>query len=90
MSFGGPRSTPCFEESTPFSIPGRRLDFSWAWADEPEREKHVGLRYSSDGKSGTLLDVTHGPYSQDARDAELRQQHLDGWKIHLPKLPDVR
>jgi uncharacterized protein YndB with AHSA1/START domain len=69
---------------------GRRLDFSWAWADEPEREKQVSLRFLSDGKSGTLLEVTHGPYSEDARDAELRQQHLDGWKIHLPKLADLR
>jgi uncharacterized protein YndB with AHSA1/START domain len=70
--------------------PGRRLDFSWAWADEPEREKQVRLDFRSDGRSGTLLEVTHGPYSQDPRDAELRQQHLDGWKIHLPKLADGR
>jgi uncharacterized protein YndB with AHSA1/START domain len=64
----------------------QRLDFSWAWDDEPDRLKQVSLCFSSDGKSGTLLEVIQGPYSADARDRELRQQHLDGWRFHLPKL----
>ena len=63
-----------------------RLDFGWAWDDDPARPKQVSLSFSSDGESGTLLEVVHGPYSEDAKDQELRQQHLDGWRFHLPKL----
>jgi len=64
----------------------RRLDFGWAWDDDSARPKQVRLSFSSDGKSGTLLEVIHGPYSAESKDQELRQQHLDGWRFHLPKL----
>ncbi len=66
--------------------PNHQLEFSWAWDDEPDRVKQVTLSIESDGWIATLLGVTHGPYSEDARDQELRQQHLDGWRFHLPKL----
>jgi uncharacterized protein YndB with AHSA1/START domain len=64
----------------------RRLEFGWAWDDEPERAKQVSLSFRSDGGTGTFLEVIQGPYSADERDQELRHQHLDGWRIHLPRL----
>jgi uncharacterized protein YndB with AHSA1/START domain len=65
---------------------GRNLAFSWAWDEEPDRRSEVALEFRADGAGGTDLEVTQGPYSDDARDQALRQQHLDGWRYHLPKL----
>jgi uncharacterized protein YndB with AHSA1/START domain len=64
----------------------RALAFSWAWDEEPSRRTDVSLSFTSDGATGTILEVIQGPYSTDPRDRELRQQHLDGWRYHLPKL----
>jgi uncharacterized protein YndB with AHSA1/START domain len=68
--------------------PDSRLEFTWAWDDEPDRPKDVKLRFTTDAALGSRLEVVHGPYTAEARDQELRQQHLDGWRFHLPKLAD--
>jgi uncharacterized protein YndB with AHSA1/START domain len=66
--------------------PGRWLAFSWVWDEEPERRSEVTLEFRPDGAGGTELEVTQGPYSADPHDQELRRQHLEGWRFHLPKL----
>jgi uncharacterized protein YndB with AHSA1/START domain len=66
--------------------PGVRLDFTWTWDADPERQHTVALTFHDEHPSGSSLEVTQGPYSRDRRDEELRHQHLDGWKIHLPRL----
>jgi uncharacterized protein YndB with AHSA1/START domain len=66
--------------------PPRRLEFSWAWDDDPDRPKEVSLQFRPSEDAGTLLEVTHEPYSADPRDQELKRDHLEGWRFHLPKL----
>jgi uncharacterized protein YndB with AHSA1/START domain len=65
--------------------PGRGLSFSWRWDHEPAVSKVVDVAFRAvDG--GTELTVEHGPYGSEARDAELRQEHLDGWIHFLGRL----
>jgi uncharacterized protein YndB with AHSA1/START domain len=66
--------------------PDSRLEFTWAWDDAPESQTKVSLRFTSDGGAGSWLEVTQGPYRPEPQDQELRQQHLEGWRFHLPKI----
>ncbi len=66
--------------------PNHRLEFSWAWDEEPERQQQVSLLFRSDGESGTALELTHGPYSADSSGQDLRRHHLEGWRSHLSDL----
>ena len=63
--------------------PGRRLEFSWAWDDDPEHQQQVSLLFRRDGVSGTELELTHGPYPPDSASQDLRRHHLEGWREHL-------
>jgi uncharacterized protein YndB with AHSA1/START domain len=65
--------------------PGRALAFSWTWDHEPGVTKEVVVTFEPKGR-GTRVVVEHGPYSESARDRELRQEHSDGWRYFLGRL----
>ncbi len=69
--------------------PSHRLEFSWAWDDDPVHQQHVSLLLRSDGKSGTELELKHGPYPADSASQDLRRHHLGGWRGHLSDLDRV-
>jgi uncharacterized protein YndB with AHSA1/START domain len=66
--------------------PKHRLEFTWAWDDDPERLQQVSLLFQSDGESGTALELTHGPCSADSPGQNLRRHHLQGWRKHTSDL----
>jgi uncharacterized protein YndB with AHSA1/START domain len=68
--------------------PGASLEFSWTWEHEPEVTKQVRVTFRR-SDAGTEVEVEHGPYSAERRDAELRQEHLDGWTYFLGRLADA-
>jgi uncharacterized protein YndB with AHSA1/START domain len=67
--------------------PGRSLEFTWTWEHEPEVTKQVRVAFRP-AESGTEVEVEHGPYTPSRRDAELRQEHLDGWMYFLGRMSD--
>ncbi len=66
--------------------PNHRLEFSWAWDDDPVHQQQVSLSFRSEGESGTALELTHGPYPPDSSSQDLRRHHLEGWRSHLSDL----
>ncbi|HZH98119.1 MAG TPA: SRPBCC domain-containing protein [Fimbriimonadaceae bacterium] len=70
-------------EYTEFLAP-ERLSFTWRWNHDPaERETllvQVDITPAPEG--GSVLTITHGPYSDSASDQEAKQGHLEGW-IHF-------
>jgi uncharacterized protein YndB with AHSA1/START domain len=67
--------------------PGRLLTFTWAWDHEPDAPARlVSVRFTPDATGGTLLTVTHAPYTTTADEQEARQGHLDGWLHFLARL----
>jgi uncharacterized protein YndB with AHSA1/START domain len=62
-------------------IPGRRLQFTWAWHTTPERESLVTITMEPDG-AGTMLTLLHEQlFDQKAADG-----HKHGWSGTLDKL----
>lgn len=68
--------------------PGRALAFTWHWDHEPETpERLVTLAFGPMlGGGGTRLMITHGPYTDSARDQTDRQSHIEGWQFFCAQL----
>jgi uncharacterized protein YndB with AHSA1/START domain len=70
--------------------PGNRLAFSWRWDHEPETPtRQVDVKLEPVGDIGTQLTLTHGTYTDSAKDQEERQGHLEGWTYFLARLHGV-
>ena len=69
--------------------PDHELRFTWTWDHEPDLPKEVAVTLARLGSDGTVLDLTHSRYSDDARDRDLREEHLEGWKHFLARLGEV-
>lgn len=66
--------------------PGQQLGFTWFWLHEPHLPvRHVHLTFEPLG-SGTRLRLMHGSYSNDPRDQDDRQSHLEGWTHFFGRL----
>jgi uncharacterized protein YndB with AHSA1/START domain len=61
-------------------IADRKLVFTWAWRDAPEKESLVTVEFVPDG-SATALTVTHEQFA----DADARDRHNQGWTGALDK-----
>jgi uncharacterized protein YndB with AHSA1/START domain len=59
----------------------RRLVFTWAWADNPERESEVSIQLT-EGQHGTALTLTHVRLA----DTATRDRHAWGWNGSLDQL----
>ncbi len=68
--------------------PGQALAFTWAWDHEPDTpQRTVTLAFVPMlGGGGTRLTITHGPYTDSARDQQDRQSHLEGWQAFCSQL----
>ena len=67
--------------------PDSHLAFTWRWDHEPDTPtRHVDVCFEPVGDIGTQLTVTHGTYTQSAKDQEERQGHLEGWTYFLTRL----
>lgn len=62
-------------------VADRKLVFTWAWRDAPEKESLVTVEFEPDG-SATALTVTHEEFT----DADARDRHNQGWTGALDKL----
>lgn len=62
-------------------VPNRKLVYTWASADAPDRETLVTLILRPKG-TGTELELTH----EGLRDAKDRDEHKDGWSNSLTSL----
>jgi uncharacterized protein YndB with AHSA1/START domain len=69
-------------------VPGRSLEFSWAWDGEDEPPSTVTVRAEpADAGSSTALTVEHGPHGQDEAGRKAHTEHWEGWEYFLPGLP---
>lgn len=70
--------------------PPRALAFTWSWDHEPDvTPTHVTLIFEPYENDGTLLTVTHGPYSETPEGLEQRRGNLEGWTHFLSKLYEL-
>ena len=65
-------------------VPDRKLVFTWAWRDTPERESLVTVTIAGDG-DGCLLTLLHEQFF----DAAARDRHNQGWTATLDRLHAV-
>lgn len=67
--------------------PGATLGFTWSWDHEPDvAPSHVLVEFEPDGPDGSLLIITHGPYTDSPAGREQRSGNLEGWTHFLTKL----
>ena len=62
-------------------VPNRKLVYTWAWKDTPERESLVTLRLRAAGE-GTELTLIHEEFA----DAAARDRHGQGWTACIGRL----
>jgi uncharacterized protein YndB with AHSA1/START domain len=69
-------------------LPGRLLEFTWAWDGEDEPPSTVTVRAEpADGARSTVLAVEHGPHGEDEAGRKAHAEHWEGWEHFLPGLP---
>jgi uncharacterized protein YndB with AHSA1/START domain len=69
-------------------VPGRSLEFSWAWDGEDEPPSTVTVRAEpADAGGSTVLKVEHGPHGEDEAGRTAHALHWEGWEFFLPGLP---
>jgi uncharacterized protein YndB with AHSA1/START domain len=69
-------------------VPGRSLEFSWAWDGEDEPPSTVTVRAEpADSGGSTVLTVVHGPHGEDEAGRKAHALHWEGWEYFLPGLP---
>ena len=60
-------------------VPSRRLEFTWAWEEDPEaRDRTVSMAFAA-VEGGSALTIRHGPYGEEAAEQEERAAHREGW-----------
>jgi len=71
--------------------PASRLEFTWAWDNEPEEVSRTVLVTvgAGTGFDGTELTVVHGPHGDSEAELAARKGHRDGWEYFLPRLAAV-
>jgi uncharacterized protein YndB with AHSA1/START domain len=69
-------------------VPGKSLEFSWAWDgdDGPPSTVSVRAERADDGRS-TALIIEHGPHQEDEAGQSAHAEHWEGWEFFLPRLP---
>ncbi len=66
--------------------PGRSLEFTWSWDDQPpDSTVQITVEPSPDATSA-LLKLKHGPPTNDGAGQIAHQEHWDGWQYFLPRL----
>jgi uncharacterized protein YndB with AHSA1/START domain len=71
-------------------VPGRSLEFSWAWDGEDEPPSTVTVKAEpADAGGSTVLTVEHGPHGEDEAGRKAHSEHWEGWEFFLPRLPDA-
>jgi uncharacterized protein YndB with AHSA1/START domain len=66
--------------------PTRQLKFTWKWEHAPELpQRTVNVQFEPQGTSA-VLHLTHGRYSDAARDRQDRENHRTGWLHFLNQL----
>jgi len=72
--------------------PPSKLAFTWKWNHDIEDRAALSVALSFDPvlSGGTLLTITHGPYSDDPEDQAARKGHLEGWIHFCMKLASLR
>jgi len=69
-------------------VPGRSLEFSWAWDGEDEPPSTVTVRAEpADSGGSTVLTIEHGPHAEDEAGRKAHADHWEGWEYFLPGLP---
>ena len=71
---------------------GKSLSFTWKWKHEGEKavERLVSVTFTDREGGGANLRLTHGKYADTDADREERAGHLQGWKMMLTRLRDLR
>jgi uncharacterized protein YndB with AHSA1/START domain len=62
-------------------VANRKLVFTWAWRDTPERQSLVTIEFLPQG-TATALTLTHEQFA----DEDVRDRHRHGWTGSLDKL----
>jgi uncharacterized protein YndB with AHSA1/START domain len=67
---------------------GKRLGFTWRWHHEPDTapKREVLVEIAAREGGGSVLTVTHGPYTASEEDQAERKGHLAGWRQFCTKL----
>ena len=69
-------------------VPGRSLEFTWAWDGKERPATTVAVRAEwRAGDQSTVLTVEHGPHYQDEAGRTAHAEHWEGWEYFLPRLP---
>lgn len=63
-----------------------RLALSWTFDHEPDTPPRVVMIETTAVDGGTCIEIRHGPYHADDRDAAERAGHREGWEWFLPQL----
>ncbi len=70
--------------------PASLLEFSWAWAHQPELPpRSVTVEVAAVGDGSTALAIEHGPHTEDEGGRAARAEHREGWEYFLPRLAAV-
>ena len=70
--------------------PGRRLAYSWAWADvEPVQETLVSWTIEPEPGGGTRVTLEHAGWTEAGADATSRNDHEGYWDGYLEDLVSV-
>jgi uncharacterized protein YndB with AHSA1/START domain len=68
-------------------MPGRSLEFTWAWDDKDRPPTTVTvLAQSGAGDQSTVLTIGHGPHPEDELGRIAHTEHWEGWRYFLPRL----
>ena len=72
-------------------VPGRRLGYTWAWADaEPPQETQVTWTIDpGPGGRGARIVLEHGGWAEAGADAWTRDEHAVYWEGYLEDLVAV-
>jgi uncharacterized protein YndB with AHSA1/START domain len=71
-------------------VPGRSLEFTWAWDDKDGSPMTVTVRAQSlAGDQSAVLTIEHGPHHEDEAGRTARAEHWEGWEFFLPRLQSV-
>ena len=68
-------------------VPGRLLEFSWAWDGDDGPPSAVSVRAEpAPGGPGAVLTIEHGPHGRDEAGQKGHAEHWEGWEFFLPRL----
>ena len=69
-------------------VPGRSLEFAWAWDEKERPATTVTVRAQwRAGDQSTDLTIEYGPHYEDEAGRTTHAEHWEGWEYFLPRLP---